>query len=63
MPMTRRCTQCKNCGICPHWKGVKIDLREKADREYPINYCLQMATMVNIGEDIAANCKKFQEFT
>ena len=56
------CTECKNNGYCPFWKSEKVDMREIFEYRGSINYCLQMATIINHGEDIAENCEKFQKF-
>ncbi len=55
------CTECKNSGYCPFWKGEKANLRVEASQEYPINQCLQMGVLVHKGIDIATICKKFQK--
>ena len=56
------CTECKNAGCCPFWKGEKINVRIMREREVPINYCLEMVRLLNIGEDFAKNCEKFQKY-
>lgn len=55
------CTECKNAGYCPFWKGEKVNVRVMRECEVPINYCLEMARLITIGEDIAVNCEKFQK--
>ncbi len=55
------CTECKNNGYCPLWKSEKIDVRIRAERGYPINYCLQMVVTISKGEYIAKHCEKFQK--
>ena len=55
------CTKCKNAGCCPLWKSEKIDMRADFECRGSINYCLQMATLINRGEDLAVNCEKFQK--
>ena len=59
--MPTSCTECKNAGCCPFWKGERINARNECERECPINYCTLMAVMINRGEDIAVNCEKFQK--
>ena len=55
------CTECKNNGYCPLWKDEKINMRAGFECSGSVNYCLQMATVINRGEDIAENCEKFQK--
>ena len=57
------CTECKNNGYCPLWKSEKINVRIMREREEPINYCLEMVRLLNIGEDFAKNCEKFKKMT
>lgn len=57
------CTACKNSGYCIFWKSEKVDMREIFEYRGSINYCLQMATTINQGENIAQNCEKFQKIT
>ena len=54
------CTECKNSGYCPLWKSEKVNVRIMREREAPINYCLEMVRLIDIGEDLAKNCEKFQ---
>ncbi len=56
------CTECRNNGYCPLWKSEKIDLRASFECSGSVNYCKQMATMINVGEILAINCKKFQKY-
>ncbi len=56
------CTACKNSRYCPLWKSEKINMRIMREHETPINYCLEMVRLLNIGEDYAQNCKKFQKY-
>ena len=55
------CTECKNNGYCPFWKSEKVNMRIMREREVPINFCLEMVRLLNIGEDFAQNCEKFQK--
>ena len=55
------CTECKNNHYCPLWKGEKVNVRIMREREEPINYCLEMVRLINVGEDFAKNCEKFQK--
>ena len=55
------CTNCKNNGYCIFWKSEKVNVRIMREREAPINYCLEMVRLIDIGEDLAKNCEKFQK--
>lgn len=57
------CVQCKNNGYCISWKNAKIDIRTYIENIEPINLIAEMIMKVSTGEDIAAGCKKFQEFS
>ena len=57
------CTECKNSGYCPFWKSEKIDIRNYIEHEVPLNLCLQMVKLINLGEYLAENCKKLQKIT
>ena len=55
------CTECNNNGYCIFWKAEKIDMRAVFECRGSINYCQQLATIVNHGEYIAKHCEKFQK--
>lgn len=55
------CTECRNNGYCPLWKGEKVNIRNLCDQVNPLDFILQMANMINCGEYLAPSCKKFKK--
>ena len=49
------CTECRNSGYCIFWKSEKIDMREVFEYRGSVNYCQQLATVVNHGVNLAEN--------